>query len=145
MRSGAKSSRTAVATRLPALLPGSPRGPVGSAGAPERNTEKEAWAGVLHRTPNGTFLYASERTGSTLSTFRVDAATGTLTLLGTTPTEQQPRGFAIDPTGRFLVAAGEKSATISSYAIDPATGALQLVGKAPAGKGANWVEFVPIS
>ena len=46
-------------------------------------------------------------------------------LSGSTPTEKQPRGFAIDPKGRFLVATGEKSDTISVYAIDPASGALQ--------------------
>jgi 6-phosphogluconolactonase len=62
--------------------------------------------------------------------------------LSSTPTERQPRGFAIDPKGRFLVASGEKSETISVYAIDQASGALKLLDKVPAGKGANWVEIV---
>ena len=63
-------------------------------------------------------------------------------LLGSTPTEKQPRGFAIDPTGRFVVVSGEKSDTISSYAIDAETGALKPIGQYPTGKGANWVEIV---
>jgi 6-phosphogluconolactonase len=65
-----------------------------------------------------------------------------LTYLGSTPTEAQPRGFAIAPNGRFLVACGEKSDTISAYAIDEASGALSLLGQFPGGKGANWVEIV---
>jgi 6-phosphogluconolactonase len=72
----------------------------------------------------------------------VNVQSGTLTYLDSTPTESQPRGFAIAPNGRFLVAAGEKSDTISVYAIDQASGALSLLQKYPAGKGANWVEVV---
>ena len=96
----------------------------------------------LHLTPDGKFLYAAERTSSSLGAFSVDAATGKLTYLASTPTEKQPRGFAIDPKGRFLVVSGEKSDTISVYAIDPASGALALLQKYPTGKGSNWVEIV---
>ena len=62
--------------------------------------------------------------------------------MASTPTEKQPRGFAIDPSGKFAVVTGEKSDTITSYAIDAETGALKEIGKYPAGKGANWVEIV---
>ncbi len=93
-------------------------------------------------TPDGRFLYMSERTTSTLARFDVDAASGKLTYRGSTPTEKQPRGFAIDAAGKFLVASGEKSETISVHAIDPATGALRPPQKYPTGKGANWVEIV---
>jgi len=126
------------------LGPGMPRGPVGAPGATQapRNTDNDIWAADLHLTPNGRFLYASERTSSTLGGFKVDAATGKLTFVGSTPTEKQPRGFAIDPSGRFVVVSGEKSDMIASYAIDAETGALKAVGRYPAGKGANWVEIV---
>jgi 6-phosphogluconolactonase len=77
------------------------------------------WAADLHLTPDGRYLYASERTSSTLSAFKVDAATGQLQPLGQTPTEKGPRGFAIDPSGRYLIAAGQESHSISLYAIDP--------------------------
>ena len=113
----------------------------GAAQAP-RNTDNDIWAADLHLTPNGRFLYASERTTSTLGAFRVDGASGKLTYLGSTPTEKQPRGFAIDPSGRFVVVSGEKSDTLSSYAIDAESGALKPVGRYPTGKGANWVEIV---
>ena len=69
------------------------------AGRQPRNTDNDIWAADLHLTPNGRFLYASERTSSTLAAFSVDAATGKLTYLGSTPTEKQPRGFAHRPEG----------------------------------------------
>ncbi len=125
------------------LVPGAPRGAVGAPGGPPpRNTDNDIWAADIHMTPNGKFLYISERTNNNLIAFSVDGASGKLTYLSSTPTEPQPRGFAIDPKGRFLVTSGEKSETISVYAIDPANGALKLVNKAATGKGSNWVEIV---
>jgi 6-phosphogluconolactonase len=133
-----------VASGLPPdtnLTPGEVRLPPAPNMRP-RNREKDIWASDLHLSPNGKFMFVSERTNDTLTTLGVDGATGTLTFLSSTKTERQPRGFAVDPKGRFLVAAGEMSETLSVYAIDPANGSLKLVNKAPAGKGANWVEIV---
>jgi 6-phosphogluconolactonase len=126
------------------LVPGVPRGAVGTPGANQapRDTANDIWASDLHLTPNGRLLYAAERTSSTLGAFRVDTASGKLTYLGSTSTEKQPRGFNIDPTGRFVVVSGELSDTISSYVIDAETGVLKLIGRYPTGKGANWVEIV---
>ena len=138
-------TEVASASGLPAdtrLGPGAPRGAAAPGGPPPRSTDNDIWAADIHLTPNGKFLYITERTSSTLNAFTVDGATGTLTYTGGVPTEKQPRGFAIDPTGRFLVAAGEKSDTISVYAIDQANGALRLLQRYPTGKGANWVEIV---
>ena len=125
------------------LVPGAPRGAVGGPSAPPpRNTDNDIWAADIHMTPDGKFLYISERTSSTLAAFSVDAASGKLTYLSSTPTETQPRGFAIDPKGKYLVASGEKSDTISVYSIDQANGALKLLKQYPTGKGSNWVEIV---
>jgi 6-phosphogluconolactonase len=133
------------ASGLPAgstLVPGAPRGAVGGPSAAPRNTDNDIWAADIHLTPDEKFLYITERTSSSLAGFTVGVATGKLTYLGSTPTEKQPRGFAIDPTGKFLVAAGEKSPTLSVYAIEAASGALRLLKQYPVGKGANWVEIV---
>jgi len=124
------------------LGPGMPRGAVGAPGVAPRDTSNDIWASDLHLTPNGRFLYAAERTSSTIGAFRVDAASGKLTYLGSTPTEKQPRGFRIDPAGRFMVVSGELSDMIASYAIDAGTGARKPVGRYPTGKGSNWVEIV---
>ena len=124
------------------LVPGAPRGGVGAPGGPPpRDTSNDIWAADLHLTPEGKFLYATERTHSTIAGFGVDGATGKLTYLSSIPTEKQPRGFAISPDGKTMVVSGEKSDTLSVYAIG-ADGALKEVQKAPTGKGANWVEIV---
>jgi 6-phosphogluconolactonase len=124
------------------LVPGAPRGAIGAPGGPPpRDTSNDIWAADLHLTPDGKFLYATERTHNTLAAFSVDGATGKLSYLGATPTEKQPRGFAISPDGKTMVVSGEKSDTITVYAIG-ADGALKELQKAPTGKGSNWVEIV---
>ena len=102
------------------------------------------WAADLHLTPDGKFLYASERRSSTLATYKVDAASGRLELIGHVPTEKTPRGFAIDPSGRYLVAAGQDSNGVTVYAIDAASGALSQRARLPLGKNPNWVEIVEL-
>ncbi len=102
----------------------------------------KVWAADLQISPDGRFLYGSERTSSTLTTFKVDAATGQLQVVGQTPTEKTPRGLAIDSTGRFLVAAGQDSHAVSLHVIDSTTGLPGAGQSQPAGKNPNWVEIV---
>ena len=101
----------------------------------------EPWAADLHLTPDGRFLYASERRSSTIAMFAVDGDSGRLHALGSIPTETQPRGFAITPDGRFLFAVGQRSGRLSRYRIE-ADGALEKLGDQPVGAGPNWVEIV---
>ena len=98
----------------------------------------------LHITPDGRFLYASERTSNTIAAYRIDLEAGALTLISHTPTETKPRGFAIDPRGRYLLAVGEISNAMTSYAINQQTGVLTPVFQAPMGKDPNWVEIIDI-
>jgi 6-phosphogluconolactonase len=101
-------------------------------------------AADLHVTPDGRFLFGSERTSSTLAGFRIDPANGALTPIGSVPTERQPRGFSIDSSGRYLLAVGQLSHGLSSYAIDPATGKLTKLKEYPVGRNPNWVEIVDL-
>ncbi|PPK45350.1 6-phosphogluconolactonase [Trinickia symbiotica] len=100
------------------------------------------WGADVHQTPDGKFVYISERTSSTLGGYRVDASTGKLTRFGTWPTEKQPRGFGIDPSGRYLFAVGQLSDHLTVYRIDAKTGALTAVTRVATGKNPNWVESV---
>lgn len=99
------------------------------------------WAADIRITPDGRFLYASERTTSTLAAYKVDVSSGKLTTVGSVPTEKQPRGFHIDPSGRYLAAVGELSDSMTVYAIDQSSGALAKLKSYPTGKKPNWVEF----
>ncbi|MDY0745773.1 beta-propeller fold lactonase family protein [Paucibacter sp. R3-3] len=103
----------------------------------------EPWAADLQLTPDGRFLYASERRSSLLAGFRIDPASGLLGLIGHTPTEAQPRGFAITPDGGWLLSVGQRSERLRVFAIDAETGALQPTAEAPVGRGANWIEVFP--
>jgi 6-phosphogluconolactonase len=102
-------------------------------------------AADLHVTPDGRFLYGSERRTSSLAGFRIDPAQGTLSQIGSWPTETTPRGFAIDPRGRFLLAVGLDSNRMTVYAIDKDTGALDPVKQYPMGAMPNWIEFVDLT
>jgi 6-phosphogluconolactonase len=103
------------------------------------------WAADIHLTPDGKFLYASERTSSTLAAFRVDPKTGMLTSIDSYPTEKQPRAFNIDPSGRYLLGVGQLSNSLTTYSIDKATGKLTKLKEYPMGKNPNWVEIVDFS
>ena len=124
--SGRLSKETQVASALPSGFGGKP------------------WCADIHLTPDGKFLYASERTSSTLAAFRVDTASGALAPIASYPTETQPRGFAIDPSGRTLLAVGQVSNSLTAYAIDPGSGALQALKRYPVGNNPNWIEMVRV-
>jgi 6-phosphogluconolactonase len=121
--SGRLSKETQVASAVPPGFAGKP------------------WAADIHLTPDGKFLYASERTSSTLAAFRVDANSGALVPIASYPTETQPRGFAIDPSGRTLLAVGQLSNSLTAHAIDPDSGALRALARYPVGKNPNWIEM----
>ena len=101
-------------------------------------------AADLHLTPDGRFLYGSERSSSTLTGFRVDPRSGTLSTIGSVPPERQPRGFNIDPTGRYVLVVGQLSHALSSYQIEAETGHLTKLNDYPMGKNPNWVEVVDL-
>jgi 6-phosphogluconolactonase len=123
-KTGTLKKETQVATALPKGFSGKP------------------WAADIHLTPDGKYLYASERTTSTLAAFSVDPKAGALTSIDSYPTEKQPRGFNIDPSGRYLLAVGQLSNSLTSYSIDKATGKLTKLKEYPMGKNPNWVEIV---
>ncbi len=102
----------------------------------------EAWSADVHLTPDGRFLYASERHTSTLAGFAVGAADGRVSSIGHTVCEAEPRGFAIDPGGRFLLTAGQASHHVGVHGIDPRTGGLTPLSRTPVGRAPNWVEVI---
>ena len=104
----------------------------------------EANAADIHVTPDGRFLYSSERQTSTLAGFRIDAASGFLVPIGRWTTETTPRGFAIDPRGRFLLSAGLDSNQLSVHEIGPEDGSLSLRAQYAVGGMPNWIEIIDL-
>src|SRR6478752_1546223 len=127
---------------------GSAQGPVGAAPAlasvAAKDDKPKVWAADIQITPDGKFLYTTERTTNKIALFTVAPGTGKLTYVTNFATEAQPRGIRIDPTGQYLVASGEKSDRVSVYKIDKGTGKLGEPSRYPVGNGANWVEIVDV-
>ena len=120
------------------LVPGSVRNE--TAPAPSANA---IWSAELQVTPDGRFLYATERTSSTIAVLAQDAGVPSLTLRATVKTEEQPRGMAIDPTGSFLLVCGEVSNRISVYRINRDSGLLSWETSLRCSSGPRWIEFFP--
>ncbi|AWK14686.1 6-phosphogluconolactonase [Candidatus Fukatsuia symbiotica] len=102
------------------------------------------WAADIHITPDGRYLYISDRTASTLAIFSIEQEGTVISLIGHQPTETQPRGFNIDHSGDFLIAAGQQSDHIAVYGIDEHTGKLTLLARYPVGKGPMWVTVLAL-
>ncbi|MFZ1873330.1 MAG: 6-phosphogluconolactonase [Chania sp.] len=100
------------------------------------------WAADIHITPNGRFLYVSDRTASILTIFSVSESGGSIAVVGHHATEEQPRGFNIDHSGRFVISAGQKSGHIEVCEIDQASGVLTTLARYPVGKGPMWVSVL---
>jgi 6-phosphogluconolactonase len=88
-----------------------------------------SWTAEVAVSPDGRFVYGSNRGDDSLAVFRVDAATGRLTPAGHAAVGgKNPRHFTIDPSGRFILAGHQGSGTIAVLRLDLATGLPALVG-----------------
>ena len=85
----------------------------------------------IHVSPDGKFLYASNRgDANSIVIYSIDAKTGKLTLKGFQPTlGNTPRNFMIDPTGQWLLVANQNGKNVVIFQIDQHTGLLTATGK----------------
>jgi 6-phosphogluconolactonase len=80
-------------------------------------------------TPDGRFLYASNRGHNSVAAFRIDQTSGRLTLVEIeTASMASPGHISIDPTGAFLLATNRNGNCVSLYRINQETGALDISG-----------------
>ncbi len=84
----------------------------------------ENGAAALHLSPDGRFLYVTNRgTDNQLVAFAVAASSGELTLIARRSTEGlEPREFAIDPSGRHVLIANQHSDKVVIMKRDPVSG-----------------------
>jgi 6-phosphogluconolactonase len=99
----------------------------------------------IHVSPDGRFLYASNRgDADEIAIYSIDAK-GKLKLqarqsvLGKTP-----RNFAIDPTGNFLLVANQNSGNVVIFRRNPETGLLTPTGKEIAIDKPVCLKFTPV-
>ena len=93
-----------------------------------KDFNKESAGGAIHISPDGKYLYASNRGHDSIAVFSIDSSSGKLSSVSYTSTEgSHPRDFAIDPSGNFLIAANQNSNSIVPFSIDKITGKLTKI------------------
>lgn len=90
----------------------------------------ETSAADMHITPDGRFLYATNRgEANTINTFAISKK-GTLDLVNQVETKGKgPRNFVIDPNGNFLLVGHQYTNEVVIFRIDRHTGKLSDTGK----------------
>lgn len=94
------------------------------------NFNGKSGAADLHISPDGKFLYGSNRgDANELVIFSINQKTGGLTYAGRYPsTLKRPRYFAIDPSGNFLLLTNQGSDNITILKRDKTNGLLSPAG-----------------
>lgn len=100
------------------VVPALPAGVAGSHGAD------------IHISPDGRFVYGSNRGHDSIAIFAIDPATGALTPRGHVSSGgRTPRNFAVTPSGRHLLVANQDSDSIVVLAREAGSGMLSDTGK----------------
>jgi 6-phosphogluconolactonase len=116
------------------LTPGQTIGTLGET-APPRN-----FAAEIQVSPDGRFVYASNRGQNSIAMFRTEGSGERLSFGGVTPTGGAwPRHFTLDPSGRWLYVANQNANTVTWLPRDPVSG---KVGAAAGSAKANGVSVI---
>lgn len=89
----------------------------------------------IQLSPEGTFLYVSNRGLNSIAIFSVDKQNGSIKFIGQEPTRgETPRNFTIIPGGKYLLVANQNSDNIVSFHRDKVSGLLEFVDEIQAPK-----------
>jgi len=89
----------------------------------------QSYTAEIEVSPDGRFVYGSNRGHDSLAAFRVDGASGRLVPLGHVPVGGAwPRHFTIEPASGLLLAAHQRSQSVGFFRIDPASGLPRPLG-----------------
>jgi 6-phosphogluconolactonase len=91
--------------------------------------EEYHWSSDVHVTPDGRFLYATNREPPEIVIFSI-AADASLERVTAEPLDGVARAFAIDPAGRYLQI-GDEDGQLLTLRIDASTGALSRTASTP--------------
>ena len=90
----------------------------------------ESFCADIHLSPDGKFLYGSNRGENTIVIFKVDETSGKLELIGRESVKGDwPRNFSIDPSGKFLLVANQRSNNIVVFNRDIEKGTLSFTSE----------------
>jgi len=90
----------------------------------------ESFCADIHLSPDGRFLYGSNRGENTIVIFAVDGTSGKLSLVGRESVSGDwPRNFTMDPSGDFLLVANQRSENIVVFKRDAENGTLTFLNE----------------
>jgi 6-phosphogluconolactonase len=90
----------------------------------------KSYAADIHFSPDGKFLYASNRGHESLAIYGVNAKTGKLTVAGHAETHgKHPRNFLVDQKGEFVIATNRDNDNVVFFKRNSSTGQLTYTGK----------------
>jgi 6-phosphogluconolactonase len=83
----------------------------------------------VHVHQAGRFVYSSNRGHNSIAIFRIDEASGRMTLVEIVSTQgATPRGFNFEPSGKFLCAGNQGTGNVVTFAVDRDTSKLAPTG-----------------
>jgi 6-phosphogluconolactonase len=89
----------------------------------------------IHVSPDGKFLYGSNRGHNSIAIFSINQKNGKLKVVGHESTRgKTPRNFTLTPSGDYLLVANQNSDNIISFKIDKETGKLEFADEIKAPK-----------
>ena len=89
----------------------------------------ESYCADIHISPDGRFLYGSNRGHNSIAVFSIDDSRK-LTNIGFVSVEGNwPRNFALTPNGNFMMVANQKSGNITVFKINKKSGMPEFTGK----------------
>lgn len=108
-----------------------------------KNFTGESYCADLKITPDGRFLFGTNRGHDSIASYRI-AEDGRLTLLGIDRSlGKGPQNLAITPGGRYLLCANMPGNNVAVFRIDAQSGALISVGPPIELKGPSCIKIVP--
>ena len=85
----------------------------------------------IHVSPDGKFLYVSNRGHHSLAIFKINQLDGTLSLVGhQSVMGETPRNFALSPDGKFVLVANQNTDNIQLFRRNKRNGRLRHLGEA---------------
>lgn len=92
--------------------------------------EGESYCADIHMSPDGKFLYGSNRGENTIVIFSVDPSSGKISLVGRESVRGDwPRNFALSPDGNHLLVANQRSNNIVIFKRDAQNGNLEYTNQ----------------
>ena len=118
--------------------------PIETVGTLPDDWEGDNTTADIHTSPDGNYVYASNRGHHSLVIYEVDSSSGRLTYVGHEQTRgETPRNFAITPDGRFVLAENQDTGTVVTFNRN-ADGTLEATGSVIDVPAPVCIQFMPV-